>query len=85
MNDKLIDSFADSLWLSEGLARNTLESYRRDARQFDAWLDKRGKALTATGENDLREYLVHQVLRLLQNAFAPRSRMVSPMALLHRP
>ena len=78
MNDKLIDSFADSLWLSEGLARNTLESYRRDARQFDAWLDKRGKALTAADENDLREYLVHQVA---ERKSAPRTtaRLVSSL------
>ena len=78
MNDKLIDSFADSLWLSEGLARNTLESYRRDARQFDAWLAKRGKALTAADENDLREYLVHQVA---EKKSAPRTtaRLVSSL------
>jgi integrase/recombinase XerD len=78
VNDKLIDSFADSLWLSEGLARNTLESYRRDVRQFDAWLDKRGKALTAADENDLREYLVHQVA---ERKSAPRTsaRLVSSL------
>jgi integrase/recombinase XerD len=78
VNDKLIDSFADSLWLSEGLARNTLESYRRDVRQFDAWLTKRGRALTAADENDLREYLVHQVA---QRKSAPRTtaRLVSSL------
>lgn len=78
MNDKLIDSFADSLWLSEGLARNTLESYRRDVRQFDAWLEKRGKALTVADENDLREYLVYQVA---QRKSAPRTtaRLVSSL------
>ncbi len=27
---RLIDEFCDALWLEDGLARNTLESYRRD-------------------------------------------------------
>ena len=26
--------FTDGLWLEDGLARNTLDSYRRDLRQF---------------------------------------------------
>ena len=61
MSNALIESFADNLWLSEGLARNTLESYRRDVRQFSEWLAQRGKALVATDEHDLRDYLLHQV------------------------
>lgn len=34
----LIDGFADALWLEHGLARNTLEAYRRDLRLFAEWL-----------------------------------------------
>ena len=30
----LLDRFSDGLWLNDGLAKNTLESYRRDLRQF---------------------------------------------------
>jgi integrase/recombinase XerD len=37
----LIDRFIDQLWLEEGLARNTLEAYRRDLRQFADWLEAR--------------------------------------------
>jgi integrase/recombinase XerD len=33
-----IDAFCDSLWLEDGLARNTLEAYRRDMRLFAGWL-----------------------------------------------
>ena len=51
---RVLDRFADGLWLNDGLARNTLESYRRDLRQFASWLDEeRGKALLDAGA-DLR-------------------------------
>ena len=36
--DALLDGFIDTLWLEDGLARNTLESYRHDLRQFAIWL-----------------------------------------------
>lgn len=34
----LIDRFCDRLWLEDGLARATLEAYRRDLAQFARWL-----------------------------------------------
>ena len=34
----LIDEFADALWLADGLAQNTLASYRFDLRGFAGWL-----------------------------------------------
>ncbi|WP_295999833.1 site-specific tyrosine recombinase XerD [Rugamonas sp.] len=34
----LIDGFCDSLWLEDGLSKNTLEAYRRDLRLFARWL-----------------------------------------------
>ena len=36
----LVDAFCDALWLEDGLARNTLEAYRRDLRLLAAWLHK---------------------------------------------
>ncbi len=33
-----IDRFCDTLWLEEGLSRNTIEGYRRDLSQFSRWL-----------------------------------------------
>jgi integrase/recombinase XerD len=33
-----IDSFCDTLWLEDGLAKNTLDAYRRDLTLFAAWL-----------------------------------------------
>ena len=32
----VIDEFCDALWLEDGLAKNTLEAYRRDLSQFAA-------------------------------------------------
>lgn len=38
-NLALIDAFCDALWLEDGLAKNSLEAYRRDLRQFAQWLE----------------------------------------------
>ena len=38
-NAALIDEFCDSLWLEDGLSKNTLEAYRRDMRLFARWLE----------------------------------------------
>jgi integrase/recombinase XerD len=34
----LIDEFCDTLWLEQGLAKNSLDAYRRDLRMFADWL-----------------------------------------------
>jgi len=56
-NQSALDEFTDSLWLEDGLSRNTLESYRRDLSQLAAWLDKQGKALLGAQQADLERYL----------------------------
>lgn len=59
-NSTLLDEFCDALWLEDGLARNTLESYRRDLNQFAGWLEKKyGKTLPQTGQPELLAYLSH--------------------------
>ena len=40
MSPALLDSFADALWLEDGLSKNTLSSYRRDLEQFALFLKK---------------------------------------------
>lgn len=35
---QLIDAFCDAIWLEHGLARNTLDAYRRDLRLYAEWL-----------------------------------------------
>ena len=57
MND-LLDTFCDSLWLEDGLARSTLESYRSDLLKFADWLEaQQHKALLDTTHGDIQAYL----------------------------
>jgi len=59
-NAGLIDEFCDALWLEDGLARNTLEAYRRDLSQFAAWLRERhGRSLLEGDNGDIQAYLGH--------------------------
>jgi len=56
----LIDEFCDALWLEDGLARNTLEAYRRDLAQFAKWLEaQHGKKLIEGDVADIQAYLGH--------------------------
>ncbi len=52
-----IDEFCDTLWLEDGLAKNSLEAYRRDLRMFADWLlaDRR-KDLLGADADDLNGY-----------------------------
>lgn len=57
-NQSLIDEFCDLLWLEDGLARNTMEAYRRDLRLFAQWLEKArpGMGLLEAGPQELNAY-----------------------------
>jgi integrase/recombinase XerD len=56
----LLDEFVDQLWLEEGLARNTLESYRRDLAQMAVWLESRRTDLLTVDRADLEQYLARK-------------------------
>ncbi|EIJ48970.1 site specific integrase/recombinase [Herbaspirillum sp. GW103] len=52
-----IDEFCDTLWLEDGLSKNTLEAYRRDMTLYAHWLyQERAKALYDTQAEDLNAY-----------------------------
>jgi integrase/recombinase XerD len=52
-----IDEFCDTLWLEDGLAKNSLDAYRRDMSLFAHWLQaERGKTLYAALADDLNAY-----------------------------
>lgn len=53
----MIDEFCDTLWLEDGLAKNSLEAYRRDMRLFALWLQgERQKDPYAAQAEDLNAY-----------------------------
>ncbi len=59
-NTDLLDEFSDSLWLEDGLSRNTLESYRRDLNKFAAWLEQqRNVPILETTHADIQGFLAH--------------------------
>jgi integrase/recombinase XerD len=51
----VLDAFCDALWLEDGLAKNTIESYRTDLLQFLGFL--KDKDLTAVADTDLFAFL----------------------------
>jgi len=55
-----LSAFIDSLWLEEGLSKNTLDAYRRDLALFDAWLRAHGKALPKALEADIHGYFAER-------------------------
>jgi integrase/recombinase XerD len=69
----LLDAFCDSIWLGDGLSRNTLSGYRSDLAQLASWLAARGKTLAQAGEVELALYL---------KDFSTRSRLTSQRRLL---
>lgn len=60
--DVLIDQFADSLFLSDGLSKNTIESYRRDLLQLDSWLQRcKRPSLLTLDTSDLQDYMAYRI------------------------
>lgn len=56
-----IDEFCDTLWLEDGLARNSLDAYRRDLSSFALWLRSRcGKDLYQAQGEDLAAYFAER-------------------------
>ena len=52
-----IDEFCDSLWLEDGLSKNTLEAYRRDMTLYAHWLhQEHARSLYETRAEDLNAY-----------------------------
>ena len=54
LNDELLDRFCDALWLEDGLAKNTIASYRADLSQASLFIKKN---LLEADEADLFSFL----------------------------
>jgi integrase/recombinase XerD len=57
-SDDWIDRFLDDLWMSRGVAANTIAAYRRDLAAFAVWLAPR--PLHDAAASDLFAYLGHR-------------------------
>lgn len=68
---ELIDQFVDALWLADGLAKNTLASYRSDLALLSNWLAPQHLALKTVDEAAINRYLAH--LHARQDGFKPTS------------
>jgi integrase/recombinase XerD len=59
----LIDEFCDTLWLEQGLAKNSLDAYRRDLKLFAGWLEARRPqraSLLAVQPEDIAAYFAER-------------------------
>ena len=57
-----LDRFCDALWLEDGLAPLSLESYRRDLSQLFTWLAEQGLAPDQAGAHQIQAFLAHRSL-----------------------
>lgn len=56
-DERAIDRFLDALWAEHGLARTSLDSYRRDLSGLARWRDGAGGGLARLQRADLYDYL----------------------------
>ena len=83
-NAELLDEFSDTLWLEDGLSRNTLESYRRDLNKFAMWLEQHRNASLLQGTNaDIQGFLAHLVVEQKARATST-SRAISSLKRLYQ-
>ncbi len=73
MNEALIDTFCDHLWLEDGLAPLTMAAYRRDLQALGHWLGSaHGKPLDAAQAGDIEAYLAWRFAQRTQPRSAAR-------------
>lgn len=83
-NAEVLDEFCDSLWLEDGLSRNTLDSYRRDLRKFAVWLEQqRVVSILQATHADIQGFLAHLVGQEKAKATST-SRAISSLKRLYR-
>jgi integrase/recombinase XerD len=83
-NAELLDEFSDTLWLEDGLARNTLESYRRDLNKFSGWLQQHRQASLLQGSHaDIQGFLAYLVVEQKARATST-SRAISSLKRLYQ-
>lgn len=80
--DALLDNFIDHLWLEDGLAKNTLSSYRQDLAAFAAWLQQaRHRTMLEAGPEDIQGFIA---FRFPQSKPRSISRLVASLRRFYR-
>jgi integrase/recombinase XerD len=72
----LLQRFLDTLWMEQGLAKNSLAAYRSDLMLLARWCARRGVGLAAVREEDLKAYLAERLAQPTpkgRSAFGARS------------
>lgn len=80
----LLDAFCDQLWLEDGLAKNTLEAYRRDLRLLGEWLARAGRGLLEATEADLLGYLAARHATAQRPSASTQARVLSSFKRFYR-
>ena len=57
--EKQLKLFFEFLENDKKLSDNTLQSYKRDIKQFKEYLEEKDKAYNKIGEDDIKEYITH--------------------------
>ncbi|WP_297575261.1 site-specific tyrosine recombinase XerD [uncultured Deefgea sp.] len=69
----LINQFLDAIWLGDGLASNTIESYRRDLLIWAAWLaSERAHSLLSADRDAMQAFLARQSRDMKASTLARR-------------
>jgi integrase/recombinase XerD len=81
-----VERFLDTLWIEQGVARNTLAAYRSDLALFARSLARSGGALNAAGAGDIQEYLAARHRAGAKTPFSARSqaRLLSALRRYYR-
>ena len=84
--DPTVERFLDTLWIEQGVARNTLAAYRSDLKLFARELARRQRELTTADAGDIQEYLVARHRRAGGETFSARSqaRLLSALRRYYR-
>lgn len=57
----ILEGFCDTLWLEDGLSKNSLSAYRRDLEIFASWLDSHyQKTLLQVGVADITAFMAYR-------------------------
>ena len=77
-----IDNFCDALWLEDGLAKATLDSYRSDLGRLAGWLAKHGhEPLLDIRDETLKAFIAHLSL---QTRASSQARYLSTLRRFYR-